>query len=74
MNTLDQVRTKAKQTELAACNFLGKDGKIARDRRKWVKVELIFVDGEKMYAPRLVADTDAFDQLQFRLRPSQNHS
>lgn len=70
--TPDEVREYAKHTELAAADFLDKDGRIAAKLSQVRKLRLRFIDGKEA-----LLDTAEFDTLldvQFKLRPSRDHA
>lgn len=74
MNTMEEVRAKAADMELAAARFLAADGTLARKRKKVARAEFVFIDGVTMVLPRAELDRPEFDDLTFRLRPSRDHA
>jgi hypothetical protein len=72
-STMEELRTKAGEIELAAVNYLAADGTIASSRPV-SRGEFIFIDADKLV---LTADEMArkeFNDIQFKLRPAENHS
>lgn len=74
MNTLQELKTKVADMELAAVEFLTAKGKLARKRRKIATAEFTFIDGEKLVLPRAELDSFGFDLVTFRLRPGKDHA
>jgi len=73
MNTFEELRAKSETMELAEVNFLGPDGKYAKNRKNIKTVEFIFIDGTKMVLPKSETEKPGFDSLSFKLRPSKSN-
>lgn len=73
MNTFEDLKAKAADMELAAANFLNADGESAAQLADVTQVEFRFVDGVVLMLPRAETERPEFDQLEFKLQPSQAH-
>lgn len=71
-HTMEEVRDKAAEMELASISFLASDGTLARKRKAVARTEFVFIDGTRMVLPRRETDRPGFDAVTFRLRPSRN--
>lgn len=72
-NTLEQVRTKAAVMELRAMNLYDANGAYALDENHVARIEFIFIDGELLRVSPDVFRSREFNQLEFRLVPTQRH-
>ena len=72
MTIIDEIKKHAAEVELAEARFLDANDRIPKDKRKVVKVCLKFIDGREFVAS--MKDYKYLENVQFKLRPTQNDS
>lgn len=70
MNIVEEVKKYASLVELQAANFLDSKGEMPEDKRKIVKVQLIFIDGKEFMVS--IKDFEQLENVQFMLRPTRD--
>ena len=71
MNTIEELRDKAKEMELSSVSFLTETGTFAKTKKQMDHAEFVFIDGTTMIVSKKDVSTEEFGNLEFKLMPNK---